>query len=71
MRETVNRHLLTFVLFAVLFWYTAVSPAPAPVGGLHRASRSPEDREEAAEEEPEPAGTEPADDLDWPEYIDG
>ena len=67
--EAVRRRLLAFVLLAVLVWYTVVVPAP-PAPFVRRSGGGPRDAEER-DADHERAPRPPAEDLDWPEYIDG
>lgn len=69
--EAVRRRLLTFVLLAVLVWYTVVVPAPAGAFFVRGAGGGPLDAEERDAEgvAPSPAADTPIEDLDWPEYI--
>ena len=72
--EAVRRRLLTFVLLAVLVWYTVVVPAPAGALYVRRAGGGPSDAEERDAGQaaaPRPEADTPVDDLDWPEFIDG
>jgi hypothetical protein len=74
--EAVRRRLLTFVLLAVLVWYTVVVPAPAGAF-VRRATGGPSDAEErdaghaAPTRAPNLSADTPVEDLDWPEFIDG
>ena len=67
--DAVRRRLLTFVLLAVLVWYTVVVPAPA-APFVRRAGGGPRDAEERDADTARPAAP-PVEDLDWPEYING
>ena len=63
MREELNEYLLALVLTAVLIWYTYVS---VPHTSARAVSRQPPD----AEERGNGGGASPADELDWPEYLE-
>lgn len=73
--DAVRRRLLTFVLLAVLVWYTVVVPAPAAF--VRSATGGPPDAEERDADNAAPArapsavADAPAEDLDWPEFING
>jgi hypothetical protein len=77
MTEAVRRRLLTFVLLAVLVWYTVVVPAPAGAVFVRRAGGGPADAEERDADDDAPALTTtasadtPIEDLDWPDFING
>ena len=75
--EAVRRRLLTFVLLAVLVWYTVVVPAPAGAFVARRSGGGPSDAEERDAPDPAPArppaaaADTPIQDLDWPDFING
>ena len=72
LREAVARRLLTLVLLTVLVWYTVVVPVPG--AAFVRSAGGGRDAEEREGGGPRAAvGGENAraEDLDWPEFIDG
>lgn len=56
MKEVLTRHLLAFVLVAVLTWYTAVGPVhvSSTAGGYGGSSTDPEEHDDRPQE-PAPA----------------
>ncbi len=63
MREELNEYLLALVLTAVLVWYTYVS---VPHTSARVVRREPAD----AEDRGNGGAAAPADELDWPEYLE-
>jgi hypothetical protein len=67
--EELRRQLLALVLALVLVWYTFVVPANVVAGTYTRAAPDDEGLDGEVRGVGGRAETEPADDLDWPEYI--
>ena len=71
-REELRRQLLALVLACVLAWYTFVVPAHASSISPRRVSPDDEGHDgevRGVRPQSSKAGSRPAEDLDWPEYI--